>query len=164
MADRLYRSRDERMLAGVAGGLAERFDADPSVIRVLWVIVTILTGGIAFLVYLAMAVIVPEVDGAPSNVANAGPPGSMAPGEAAPLAATGSGWVTPAPRAARPRRQGDGGRRGAIVLGVILVLVGAYLLVRELAPSVDLALLWPVASVVLGVVLVILSVRPKRSV
>ena len=38
MNDRLYRSRSDRMLAGVAGGLAEHFDLDPSLVRVLWAI------------------------------------------------------------------------------------------------------------------------------
>ena len=41
---RLYRSRD-RMLAGVAGGMAEYLDIDPTVIRILWVIVVLATGG-----------------------------------------------------------------------------------------------------------------------
>jgi phage shock protein C len=162
MADRLYRSRSDRMLAGVAGGLAERFDGDPSVIRVLWVIVSILSGGLAIVVYVAMAFIVPDADGETGPVDAGGTTGEAAPGTAdatSTTAPTGSGWVTPAPR---PPRQGDGGRRGAIVVGLVFVLVGAYLLIRQFVPAVDLSLAWPIASVVLGVVLVILSVRPKR--
>jgi phage shock protein C len=60
MNDRLYRSRDERMVAGVAGGLAERFDVDPSVVRVLWVVLILLSGGLFLLIYIAMALVVPE--------------------------------------------------------------------------------------------------------
>jgi phage shock protein PspC (stress-responsive transcriptional regulator) len=41
--DRLYRSRDERIFAGVAGGVAERFDLDPSLVR-RWVILMFVTG------------------------------------------------------------------------------------------------------------------------
>ena len=37
VTDRLYRSRDDRMIAGVAGGVAEHLDADPSIIRIVWV-------------------------------------------------------------------------------------------------------------------------------
>jgi phage shock protein C len=168
MADRLYRSRSDRMLAGVAGGLAERFDGDPSVVRVLWVIVSILSGGLAIIVYVAMAFIVPDADdeagpvdaGGATEEAAAGMAG--APSTTTTTTPTGSGWVAPAPRPAKPPRQGDGGRRGAIVVGLVLVLVGAYLLIRQLAPAVDLSLAWPIASIVLGVALVILSVRPKR--
>jgi hypothetical protein len=78
-------------------------------------------------------------------------------------APTASGWVTPAPRPTRSPRQGDGGRRVAIAVGVILVLIGAYLLIRQFVPAVDLSLVWPIGSVALGILLVVLSVRPKRS-
>ncbi len=49
------------------------------------------------------------------------------------------------------------------MFGLILVLIGAYLLIREFAPAVDLGLAWPIASIVLGVALVILSIRPKQA-
>ena len=44
---RLYRSRDDRMLAGVAGGLAELWGADPSLVRVIWALLVVFTGGVA---------------------------------------------------------------------------------------------------------------------
>ena len=62
MSTRLYRSRDDRMIAGVAGGLAEMWDADPSLVRLAWALLTISTGGIALVVYIVMAVVVPEED------------------------------------------------------------------------------------------------------
>ena len=46
-AHRLYKSRDDRLLFGVAGGHAEYFNIDPVIVRVGWVILTIVTGGIA---------------------------------------------------------------------------------------------------------------------
>jgi phage shock protein C len=71
MSRRLFRSRDDRMLAGVAGGLAELWDADPSLVRVVWAILVPLTGGFALLAYVIMAFVVPEEDEEP--VANAQP-------------------------------------------------------------------------------------------
>jgi phage shock protein C len=50
MSTHLYRSRDDRMLAGVAGGLAELWDADPSLVRVIWALLVVFTGGIALVV------------------------------------------------------------------------------------------------------------------
>ena len=61
--NRLYRSRHDRMLAGVAGGLAEMWGADPSLVRVIWALLVIFTGGLAFLVYIVMALVVPGVRG-----------------------------------------------------------------------------------------------------
>lgn len=67
MTERLYRSRRDRMLAGVAGGLAEMWDVDPSLVRIAWALLAILTGGVAILVYIVMAIVIPEEeDGAPA--------------------------------------------------------------------------------------------------
>jgi phage shock protein PspC (stress-responsive transcriptional regulator) len=56
---KLYRSRDNRMIGGVCGGLGEFFDIDPTLIRLLFVLLTIF-GGSGVLVYLVMLLIVPE--------------------------------------------------------------------------------------------------------
>jgi len=58
MAKRLQRSRTEKMLAGVCGGLGEYFDIDPTIVRVLWVVVSFM-GGAGILAYLILWVIVP---------------------------------------------------------------------------------------------------------
>ncbi len=55
---KLYRSRSDRMLGGVCGGLAQYFNLDATLIRVLFVALTVL-GGSGAVVYLAMWVIVP---------------------------------------------------------------------------------------------------------
>ncbi len=57
---RLYRSRTNRMLSGVCGGLGEYANIDPTLVRLLFVAGTIFSGGILLLVYLAMIFIVPE--------------------------------------------------------------------------------------------------------
>ena len=58
--NRLYRSRKERMLGGVCGGLGEHIDVDPSIIRLVWVIVTLVSLGIGIIVYLIAWIIIPE--------------------------------------------------------------------------------------------------------
>lgn len=55
---RLYRSREERVIAGVCGGIAEYFEVDPTLIRLLAVIVVLL-GGSGILAYLIMWLVVP---------------------------------------------------------------------------------------------------------
>ena len=56
---KLYRSRKNRKLAGVCGGLGEYLNVDPTVIRVLFILLTAL-GGTGLVVYLGMWIIVPD--------------------------------------------------------------------------------------------------------
>lgn len=56
---KLYRSKKNRMIAGICGGLGEYFDKDPTLIRVLWIIGTLLWGA-GLIAYLIMWLIIPE--------------------------------------------------------------------------------------------------------
>jgi len=56
---KLYRSRTNRKLAGVCGGLAQYFNTDATLIRVLFVVLAVL-GGSGLVIYLAMWIIVPN--------------------------------------------------------------------------------------------------------
>ena len=59
MDKRLYRSRTERMLGGVCGGLAQYFNVDPSLIRIAFALIFFAGGG-GLLLYLIMWAILPE--------------------------------------------------------------------------------------------------------
>jgi phage shock protein C len=56
---RLYKSRSEKKLAGVCGGIAKYFDTDPTLIRLAWVIFS-LAGGCGILAYIIAAIIMPN--------------------------------------------------------------------------------------------------------
>jgi phage shock protein C len=58
MHKKLYRNRKERLLWGVAGGLARYFNIDPTIIRLLF-IVSLFLGTIGFWTYIIMTIIVP---------------------------------------------------------------------------------------------------------
>jgi phage shock protein C len=58
-ARKLYRSSTDRKLAGVCGGLAEYFNLDPTLIRVLFIVLAVL-GGSGIVIYLAMWILVPN--------------------------------------------------------------------------------------------------------
>lgn len=59
MNRKLYKSNQNKMIAGVCGGLGEFFDVDPTLIRLLWVIFA-LAAGSGLLVYIASAIIISE--------------------------------------------------------------------------------------------------------
>ena len=56
---RLYRSRDDRMIAGVCGGLGEYFSIDPTIVRLI-LLFLMLWGGGGVLVYLLAWIVIPE--------------------------------------------------------------------------------------------------------
>lgn len=55
---KLYRSNDDRWLAGVCGGIAEYFDLDPTLIRVLFILFGFVVGG-GLIIYLLLWLIMP---------------------------------------------------------------------------------------------------------
>ncbi|MFY9198839.1 MAG: PspC domain-containing protein [Acutalibacteraceae bacterium] len=61
MDRRLYKSRDNRMLAGVCGGLAEYINADPTVVRIVFALVSVLSAAFpGIIIYIILAIIMPE--------------------------------------------------------------------------------------------------------
>jgi phage shock protein C len=166
MNQRLYRSRTDSVLGGVAGGVAEYLDADPSIVRIIWAILGIVTGGILVVLYIVMWIVVPEapasaapLSGAPAPAAASAVTGDTA-GDTAD-AAEGEDGASVAAQQAPPRRRSSGG--GTLVFGLILVGLGAYFLIREYVPQIDTDRLWPIGLVALGLVLVVASLRRPRA-
>jgi phage shock protein C len=174
---RLFRSRSERVLGGVAGGVAEYLELDPALVRVAWAILILATGGAFLVLYVIMWIVVPE---APPGTESGRP---WAPG-GAPVSATDTPGATDAPganaaaapsadpgaaqpssiaqdwRARRGERHGGSGG-GALVFGSLLILVGAWLLARNYFPLLDADRIWPIAVILLGVLLLLGALRPR---
>jgi phage shock protein C len=62
---RLMRSTRDKKLGGVCAGLAEYFDLDPTIVRVIWIIVTICSGGTGFLIYVILWIVLPVAPALP---------------------------------------------------------------------------------------------------
>ena len=169
MADRLYRSRDDRPLSGVAGGVAAWLGLDPSLVRIAWVVLALVSGGIFLVVYIVMMVVVPlapegwqpraafdRYQGMPPGAAPGSTPGGPAPDGSMPPppAAWPEGW------AQRPTgAPGDGGRAG-LVAGVFLIALGGWFLVDDYI-RIDWAVAWPLLVIVAGVALIAGAVRRR---
>jgi phage shock protein C len=69
MARRLTRSKSDRKIAGVCGGVAEFFGVDSTTVRVLWVIAGIIPGGWGILPYVVLWIVLPEEDEAATSTA-----------------------------------------------------------------------------------------------
>lgn len=61
--NKLYRSKSDRMISGVCGGMGDYFKIDPSFIRIAWVLATLFSVGIGVLIYILLIFILPEESG-----------------------------------------------------------------------------------------------------
>lgn len=59
MEKKLYKSNQNKMLDGVCGGIAEYFDIDPTVVRLIWALFSLM-GGCGILAYIIAAIIIPR--------------------------------------------------------------------------------------------------------
>ena len=175
---RLFRSERERMLGGVAGGLAAYFDLDPSLVRVAWAVLIIGSGGLFLLLYIVMWFVVPEAppgyvsgsrwssSASQTDAAVMGAaPASEAPADAAsgpaasapigpPPSSIAGDWA--ARRAERRRRRsGEGG----ILVGAVLIVIGIWFLAHDYVPWLRAAELWPLALILIGLVLLVGALR-----
>jgi phage shock protein PspC (stress-responsive transcriptional regulator) len=140
---RLYRCGENRVLAGVAGGVAEFFDLDPTLVRVLWFI-SIFFGGVTLALYIGLAIITPlepiaaSVDGEPTT--------AVVP-EGHSHVARGSGrWMT--------------------LLGAVLILFGTMAFVDRFLPALDIErFVVPAGAILIGTLLVVTAIRrePMKS-
>ena len=64
MKKRLYRSTSEKMVFGVCGGVAEYFETDPTIVRLAWVVFSLL-GGSGILAYIIAAIVMPAQEKLP---------------------------------------------------------------------------------------------------
>jgi phage shock protein C len=141
------------MIFGVAGGMADWLDLDPALVRLVWALL-ILAGGVGLLLYIVAAIVIPEepIGGAVPVAA----PGTDATADATAPAGAASpaadDWYArrQARRAARAQRGGN----GAVIFGVILIILGGWFLVDRYL-NIDSALVVPAVLIVLGGVLVV---------
>ena len=163
MNRRLYRSRTDTVLGGVASGLAVYLNTDPALVRIGWAILVPLTGGAMFLAYIVAWIVVPE-EPYPGAASGAPAPGFATPvpeatdgsvaGEAEPSTATTptTSWA-PQP----PARRSD--NRAGVVIGIGLVVLGIWFLLRPYLPDISWNLIWPLAIVAVGGLILITAAR-----
>ena len=134
MNRRLYRCRENRVIAGVASGVAEFLGLDPTLVRVLWFL-SIFFGGVSLLLYIGLAIIVPL---------EPLPAGAAATTEAV----------------ERHRHGAGGGGRWVTFFGIALILLGGLALLNAVVPAIATArFVGPLFFIGIGAVLVFGAMR-----
>ncbi len=126
MPKKLTRSRTSRVIGGVCGGIAEYFEVDPVLIRLLFV-AAIFMSGFGVIAYIICLIVIPE----------------------APFIAPPAAEGTPVEPAAAPPAPTSPGT-GRVIAGVFLIVLGLMFLVDHFWWSFDAWKLWPLLFVAIG--------------
>lgn len=164
----IVRSRSNRVILGVAGGLAEYFDIDATIIRLIFVVIGLVQPAIIF-AYFIGALVIPErpayppasrstIDVKPNQSAAASdhaPTDSEIDRELEEMARNSAAAAGAASHAGdgtndRPVQTGADRNRTNLILGAGLAALGGILLFREFIPWFDLSRFWPVLVIALG--------------
>ena len=154
---RFYRSRTDKVFAGVCGGLAEYFNIDTILVRLLFLVLIVVAGGGLF-AYFILWIITPvkPIDYSQSQNSSTmenkqtsyeEPQGSQEKSKNDPFRYP-------------PRRHKD---RGNLIGGLVLITLGALFLADEFIPHVSFSDLWPIILVVIGIGLLINSFSGRKN-
>jgi len=144
MERKLYRDEAHKVIGGVCAGLAEYFNVDISIVRLVFLLTLILKGG-GVLVYIILWAVLPKKDYHVNPfeplkspiVDYTVPPGMPSP---------------PDPQIFQPKQRST----GSIIAGAVLVLVGGFFILDDfnLIPDWDFAHFWPVILIAIGIVVI----------
>lgn len=152
MSKKLYRSSKDKMIGGVAAGLAEYFDIDPTLTRVIFVI-TLFLGGTGILAYILLWIIVPEQPIVFNNQKNQEQNQSTAEQKE-----TSQSSFNTETYVASINKQKENRR---VFAGIILVVLGFIFLADNFIPQIRFGDFWPFILIAVGVA-VLLNARKRN--
>jgi phage shock protein C len=146
MNKKLYRSRKDKMIGGVAGGLGEYFDIDPTLVRIIFV-VSLFLGGSGILAYIILWIVVPEEPWA----------FYMGKGEEKKEEGEAPNFSQTNPAADYQRSINERRQKRSTIAGVILVILGLIFLADNFIPRIHFSDFFPLILIAVGVGLLINS-------
>lgn len=152
MEKRLYRSNKDRIIFGVAGGLADYFEIDPTLVRLVFIVLTIWSG-VGVILYILGAVAIPELEETKTETK----------GGKTKTEKTGSEIGQKVESATKQVSENLKNRlTGEQIAGLIILFIGLIFLGEMLFPTFEFGRLWPLILVAIGFVMVAGSLRSKK--
>lgn len=145
--ERLYRSKVNKVIGGVAGGLADYFNIDVVLARVVFVLLAFFGGG-GVLIYIVMWIIVPAQNGFSNYAHNQNYNDSNPTGEASDNESSQS--QNPGNTIKRKTKSSNTG----LITGVVLIFLGLLFLADRILPWHNIAEFWPLLLVFVGVLII----------
>ncbi len=144
---KLYRTINDKVIAGVAGGLAEYFDIDVVIFRLLFVLLVLFGGG-GLLAYIIMWIVIPpkRIPFQYSNSSSASPSGESTPQDNEVHTENASAEQQPPVAPTKKNTPSN----TSLIAGIILIVLGVLFLANRMMPWIDLGNLWPVLLIIGG--------------
>lgn len=147
MNKKLYRSVKDKVIGGVAGGIAEYFEIDPVIVRVLFV-VSLFFHGAGFIAYIVLWIAVPEAPYVFETASNMGTSETTS-------SDTGSKPNDPAAAYFKNLEEKKSKRNRSF--GIVLIVLGCIFLADNFIPRIHFADFWPIILIALGLSLLLNS-------
>lgn len=152
--NRLYRVVNGKVIGGVAGGLAEYFGMDPTIIRIIFILLTLMGGG-GVLIYLILWIVVPEKYNVyPPYTAPYTRPDSFT-SSGSGIGETYEGYMEGTIPPPVVDTKGSGKKfDGSLIAGLVMILIGSFFLFERFIPNIDFEDFWPLLLVLIGVIMI----------
>lgn len=167
VTQRIYRSRTDHMVSGVCGGLGQYFAIDSTLVRLSFVVGTILTSGVLIVLYLAMWLLISEEPARPMNTAGgfSDPSFTEPTTKSDPFDTLGSSFTSAGGSLdfTTPRDLGEQRAQRHRYLGWLMVVLGVVVLSTNLhlLGWLQLGVTWPIFLVLAGVLLLFRQRAPR---
>jgi phage shock protein C len=132
---KLFRSRTDRVIAGVCGGLGKYFDVEPVVVRLIFLFLLFFSNGLGFFLYLALVLLIPkeperpEASSQPEQESAGTPP-------------------VPVPGSVLKRKLAQHN-----IFAIVVIIIGFIFLLHQIFPQswIKWQLFWPALLILFGV-------------
>ncbi len=122
MSKQLYRSKNNKVIAGVCGGVAEYFEVDPTIVRIAWLLLAF-PGGIGLIAYIVCWIVMPE--------------------KSSTLAVSADSYES--------EQNPEANEKNKKIIGIVLIIIGCVFLFDIFFRWFDLAVVVPLAIIAIGI-------------
>lgn len=141
MEKKLYRSKNNKMIAGVCAGLGEYFDIDPTVVRII-VLITLFTGA-GFIGYIVCAIVIPEnpISDEANNTTNE-------------YSSDNNEYSRNNNAIYDENQNHRDGSNSRNILGIFLIGLGAFIIFQRFFHWFDFDWVWPIGIILIGLLII----------
>ncbi len=149
MQKKLYKSSKEKMISGVAGGIAEYFEIDPVFVRLLFVLLAFFNG-IGLIAYIVCAIVMPKEPTSDVVVASA-------------VTQENEPSSTEKKEVKVEEKTINKNEKRNRTIGIILIIIGVILLANEILPTFEFEEILPILFIIFGLWLLLNSFSKNSS-